>query len=144
MVTELDMLDYSTQGAFGDGTTWGTDSENPVVVRAGTSIFEDVGVVDALRLIETVPGLVILDVRMPVEFADERISGAINLDFYRDDFEQCISALDRDARYLLYCRSGGRSAFTLETMQRLGFMHVAHMAPGMEGWVDAGLPVVRD
>ncbi|RMF09546.1 MAG: rhodanese-like domain-containing protein, partial [Alphaproteobacteria bacterium] len=94
------------------------------------------------HLIGTIPGLVVLDVRTPVEHADGRIRLSRNMDFFADDFEQQISALDRQASYLIYCRSGGRSRFTLDLLEELGFSNAVHMPAGMEGWCAAGLPVV--
>lgn len=101
----------------------------------------DVDLMTAVRMIESLPDLVILDVRMPVEHAEHRIQDSINLDFYADDFEHQLAQFDRQASYLVYCRSGGRSAFTLDIMQDLGFIDFAHMPVGIEGWIQAGFPV---
>lgn len=101
----------------------------------------EVDVKVAMHLIESIPCLVVLDVRMPVEFSEGRIRQSLNLDFYADDFEHALAGLDRQASYLVYCRSGGRSAYTLEMMEALGFASAIHMPAGIEGWRAAGLPV---
>ena len=53
--------------------------------------------------------------------------GLRRLDFYRDDFADRLAELDRDARYLLYCRSGNRSAETRSLMEDLGFADVRNI-----------------
>ena len=55
-------------------------------------------------------GLVILDVRTAMEFSDGHINGAVNLDYKDESFREKLSALDTSATYVVYCRSGRRSA----------------------------------
>ena len=86
--------------------------------------------------------LVVLDVRTPQEFQEGHLEDATMIDFYRDDFRSQLESLDKDATYLLYCRSGNRSGQTRALMQELGFTDVADVSGGILAWVDAGLPVV--
>lgn len=88
--------------------------------------------------------LVILDVRTPEEFEEGHIDGAVMLDFYRDDFADELSRLDRDVPYVVYCRSGNRSGQTRAMMDELGFASVADVDGGIVGWVAADLPVVTE
>jgi rhodanese-related sulfurtransferase len=99
----------------------------------------------ALELLQDPPeGLVVLDVRTTGEFEAGHLEGAIQLDFYADDFETRVGALDRNVPYLLYCQSGGRSASTLNTMRGLGFRQVYEIDGGYGAWTAAGLPVAQD
>ena len=50
------------------------------------------------------------------KFADGHIDGAVMIDFYADSFADDIAALDPDATYLVYCRSGNRSGQTTALM----------------------------
>ncbi|MEQ8425755.1 MAG: rhodanese-like domain-containing protein, partial [Cyclobacteriaceae bacterium] len=59
---------------------------------------------------------VILDVRTRGEVAQGYISGATNIDFRGDDFEERLNALDKEATYFVYCGSGGRSRQTADRM----------------------------
>jgi len=87
------------------------------------------------------PGdLVVLDVRTQEEFDDGHLANAVMLDFYRDDFRERLSELDRDVPYLLYCRSGNRSGQAFELMNELGFTDVADIDGGILAWQEAGLP----
>jgi phage shock protein E len=87
------------------------------------------------------PGLVVLDVRTPDEFAAGHLAGAVNLDFYGATFGDDLAALDTGAPYVLYCRRGNRSADAREMMRSLGFLEVHEIAGGIDAWVAAGLPV---
>ena len=103
--------------------------------------------VDAARFAEVVNDgsdrLVILDVRTPEEFAAAHIPRAINLDYYRASFPSDLAALDRDAEYAVYCRSGNRSGETLLLMEGLGFTNVSHLGGGVIDWHESGFPLER-
>ena len=85
---------------------------------------------------------ILLDVRTPEEFDEAHLDGALLIDFYRDDFESAIDELDRDASYVIYCRSGNRSGQTRELMAELGFTDVADIDGGIVAWRAEGLPTV--
>lgn len=87
-------------------------------------------------------GLVVLDVRTSEEFAGQRLPDATMIDFYSPDFAQQIADLDRDAPYLLYCRSGNRSGQAAELMEELGFTDVQDVDGGIVSWLEAGHPFV--
>jgi rhodanese-related sulfurtransferase len=87
------------------------------------------------------PSFVLLDVRTPEEFARERIAGARNLDFHSPRFREELAVMDRDWTYLLYCRTGNRSAKSLPVLRELGFRHVLHLTEGIRAWKDGGHPV---
>lgn len=94
---------------------------------------------EALRL--AAQGAVVLDVRTPEEYADGHLEGARNLNL-ADDFEGAVSALPRTGRYVVYCRSGNRSAQAAAVMMGLGFTAVAD-AGGLDNLAQAGGKVVR-
>jgi len=80
------------------------------------------------------PGVVILDVRTPDETAQGKIEGAIEIDFYSDNFESEIEKLDPEKTYLVYCRSGNRSAKTCNLMASKGFKHCYNLLGGYKAW----------
>jgi rhodanese-related sulfurtransferase len=87
--------------------------------------------------------VVILDIRTAKEFNSGHLKGAVNVDFYADDFEQQLSKLDRSTEYLMHCRSGGRSSRSLKTFKKLGFKHIIHMDGGIKAWNKAKLPTTK-
>lgn len=99
------------------------------------------GLVDAARaeeLIETVEDLVVLDVRTPEEFAAGVLPGAILIDINDPSFTNEVSTLDTDLPYLVYCRSGNRSAAAVEIMGELGFTEIYELTDGIQAWVASG------
>jgi rhodanese-related sulfurtransferase len=85
----------------------------------------------------------IVDVRTPAEYQSGHIEGAVNIDIYAADFEARLKGLERNSSYLVYCRSGARSAQASQTMFNLGFVHVFNMLDGISGWTAAGYPVTQ-
>lgn len=107
-----------------------------------TAVFDLTSAPEAQQLLADAPaGLTILDIRTPDEFSTGHIAGAANLDFYEPQFGAELDALDKDQPYLVYCRSGNRSASAIETMKSLGFTEVYELDGGIVSWVGAGLPV---
>lgn len=62
----------------------------------------------------------IIDVRTPGEFASGHVEGAVNIDVLEPTFDAQVAALDSDEVYLVYCRSGNRSADAVDRMAALG------------------------
>jgi len=88
------------------------------------------------------PEFVIVDVRTPDEFGDGHLEDAINIDFYADSFRDDLNQLDKSDTYLIYCRSGNRSAQALTTMNDLGFSDIHDMG-GIIDWAAEGFPVAQ-
>lgn len=95
---------------------------------------------DAQALVES-GDVEVLDVRTPEEYAQGHIEGATLVDFYEPDFAERIGRLDRDREYVVYCRSGNRSAQATALMAEQGFTAVNDIEGGILAWEAAGLPV---
>lgn len=91
---------------------------------------------------------VVLDVRTAEEFNAGHIapSGAriLNIDISSGNFRGRIDQLDRNGKYLVYCRTGNRSRVAVEYMQSAGFEWIYHMDRGIVAWEAADLPVVAE
>lgn len=85
----------------------------------------------------------ILDVRTHEEFKAGHIANAVVIDFYNDNFASELQKLDKQESYLVYCRTGRRSANALELMKRLGFKEAYNMKGGITQWSKEGLPVAH-
>ena len=85
--------------------------------------------------------VVVLDIRTPEEFEAGVIEGAINIDFYEPSFASTLDALDKDAEYVVYCRSGNRSGQARQTFESLGFTNVTEIEGGIVAWSTSGFPV---
>lgn len=87
---------------------------------------------------------VILDVRTPEEVAEGHLPGAKNIDVQGDLFQVSIEQLDKDKTYLLYCRSGKRTAVAGTKMKAAGFKNVYMMDGGITAWKEKGKPITND
>lgn len=87
---------------------------------------------------------VILDVRDPDEFAAGHIDNAVNRCLNCvSSFAESVADLDRSHTYLVYCRSGRRSATASGVMAAEGFTNVYNMTGGFAQWQSLGLPAVQ-
>ena len=80
----------------------------------------------------------LLDVRTPEEYTAGHLKGAVNINFYEQTFEEKIDSLDKRKKYLVYCRSGGRSRQTMFLMRDLGFEEVCNLSGGILSWSEHG------
>lgn len=86
---------------------------------------------------------ILLDVRTPGEYGEERLAGAMLLDYYSPSFKEGLDKLDRGKTYLVYCRTGNRSGKAASLMKEMRFRNVHHLSGGIVKWKEAGLPTVR-
>jgi rhodanese-related sulfurtransferase len=91
---------------------------------AGTTEGTGVRTVGASEAVKVLDSRVVIDVRSPAEVAEGAITGATVLDFNAGEFEAKIGDYDRNAAYLVYCRSGSRSGQAVAIMKELGFSDV--------------------
>ncbi len=85
---------------------------------------------------------VLLDIRTEKEFQTGHLVHALQSDFYQTaSFSAYLDHLDKTIPYLIYCRSGHRSALAIKLMQQKGFTHVSDMAGGYTAWLAQGFPV---
>ncbi|MFC2019822.1 rhodanese-like domain-containing protein [Chloroflexota bacterium] len=113
---------------------------------APAQIIRDITPKEAYALIQDNKGdtdFVIIDVRTPEEVADGYIAGSINLNSALQTFREDLDRLDKNKTYLVYCRSGARSARAVGIMAELGFREVYNMLGGIGGWQGEGFPVVK-
>lgn len=92
--------------------------------------------------VEMGPDVTVVDVRTPEEFAMGHLDGAVNISLTSGNFEQEIQSLDPTGKYIIYCRTGNRSAQAVDIMTDLGFENL-HDAGSMEdGAQYTGLDIV--
>jgi rhodanese-related sulfurtransferase len=78
--------------------------------------------------------VVYLDVREPNEWNLGHLPNAIHIP--RGNLESNIEArVGREQTIVIYCARGNRSALAADTLQQMGYEHVASMAEGFGGWI---------
>ncbi len=107
------------------------------LINAAKSRIREVDPSDVAQM----PGhVVLLDVREPNETNLARPKGAVVIP--RGLLEGSVeAAVPRDARVVIVCASGNRSALAADTMQQMGYTDVASLRGGFKAWHAAGLPV---
>ena len=114
-----------------------------VAVGCSTSAGSDTATVSLVSAADAVVMLedrTIVDVRTPEEYATGHVVGAVNIPVEADDFAERISELDPDEPYLVYCRSGRRSAIAADQMAAAGFSDIVD-AGALEDLARAGAPI---
>ena len=87
---------------------------------------------------------IVIDVRTPEEYGSGHLDGAVNIDVNSGGFAEQIATLDPAGDYVVYCRSGNRSAQAVKIMEGLGFEEVRD-AGGVNAAADAtGLEIVTN
>jgi rhodanese-related sulfurtransferase len=109
---------------------------------AAAANLRDVTPEAAYEALEADPSIVVLDIRTPGEFSRGHVEGAINIDYYADDFAERIASLDPQKTYVMYCQAGGRSHALMRAFSKTEFKDVMHIPAGFSGWRREGLPFV--
>ena len=79
---------------------------------------------------------VLLDVRAPMEYEDNHIKGAINIQV--SDLRTRHNELNKDKTTILMCSTGNRSSLGASILEQHGFRDVYNVAGGMSGYSAAG------
>ena len=94
--------------------------------------------------IEVSTDTVVIDVRTPEEYAGGHLDGAVNVNLQSGSFEQDILEFPLEGDYVLYCRSGNRSAQAAAIMADLGFTNVQDAGSVQSASSATGIPIVTD
>ena len=89
--------------------------------------YDNINLKKALDLMSKSTNLVLLDVRTPEEYMGGSAPNSINIDVLNTDFKSKIDLLDKNKEYIVYCRSGNRSAIASSIMATNGFLHVYNL-----------------
>lgn len=108
------------------------------LLAATKAEIREVETAEAAELRDAGGNVVVLDVREPDENAQGSIPGAVFIP--RGQLESNIENKipDKDAKILIHCASGVRSAFAAKTLSELGYADVASVAGGFNKWKDEG------
>jgi len=78
----------------------------------------------AKEIMDSEENIVILDVRTPEEFEEERIANSVLLPDYEISQKASSTLTDKNQVILVYCRSGRRSEIAAKELVKLGFTNV--------------------
>lgn len=108
-------------------------------VPVGDGSYTDVSVAGLSALLEN-KDFPLINVHIPYEGEIEGTDAFIPF----NEIEANLDSLpdDKDARIVLYCRSGSMSAQSAETLVKLGYTDVWNLDGGMIAWKNSGRPLL--
>ena len=86
--------------------------------------YRTVSMDEAIALMKSESGYIILDVRTPKEYAEGHIPGAINVPNERIGADPISELPDKGQLILVYCRSGRRSKEASDKLVKLGYTNI--------------------
>ena len=95
--------------------------------------YRQVSMDQAISMMETESGYIILDVRTPEEFAEKHIPGALNIPNETIGTEEIPELPNKEQLILVYCRSGNRSKQASEKLVALGYTNIVEFG-GINDW----------
>jgi rhodanese-related sulfurtransferase len=135
LVTLLISMIFVVVVSCGGGTTNNeVGKTTPSTPVTGTKAeYRKISASEAKTMIDSKEPLIILDVRTAGEFADGHIEGALNIANETIGSEKPSGLPDLDAKILVYCRSGNRSAQAANKLIAMGYTQVYDFG-GLNTW----------
>jgi rhodanese-related sulfurtransferase len=114
------------------------------LVKDAKARVKETNVADVKRRMDSGEKFLLIDVREDNEWAKGHLPGAVHLSkgIIERDIEQRVP--DTETKLILYCGGGFRSAIAGDNLQKMGYTNVESMDGGWKGWLEAGLPTVKD
>ncbi len=114
------------------------------LVNEAKKKIKETNVAEVKRRTDAGEKFLLVDVREDNEWTKGHLPGAVHMGrgIIERDIEQRVP--DTNAKLILYCGGGFRSALVAENLQKMGYDNVESMGGGWRGWLEAGLPIARD
>ena len=91
--------------------------------------------------LESGESVTILDVREPAEWEEAHIPEAKHLPRGLLEYQAAEQLPDKDARIVVHCASGGRSALATRSLKEMGYTNDANMEGGINAWRERGYEI---
>ncbi|MDQ3192722.1 MAG: rhodanese-like domain-containing protein [Bacteroidota bacterium] len=115
-----------------------------ITFTAGCSLAQkqqgDLSALEFSQLLNEKKGVVV-DIRTPEEYKTGHIPGAVNINYYDEDFLQNLqNEYSIEKPLFIYCASANRSTKAMILMKKNGFTEVYNLLNGIPAWTKEGLP----
>jgi hydroxyacylglutathione hydrolase len=117
----------------------GGETAAPAVEEIDLTTLPDNVDVDTVEAVRQNPGVYLLDVREPNEYAAGHIPGITLIPM--GEVAARLSELPRDKEIIVTCRTGNRSSQVADLLREQGFTNVHNMTGGIVAWEEAGYAV---
>jgi len=113
------------------------------LVNAAKSRIREIDITGYERLRASGEKHVLIDTRENDEWAAGHAAGAVHLGkgIIERDIESKVP--QKDAKLVLYCGGGYRSALAADALREMGYTNVVSLDGGWRAWQAAGLPVEK-
>ncbi len=125
---------------LGAGLLWAEDLTAKDLVAMAKAEITSIDVAKAKSILDE-GGYLFIDVREHAEYKMGHISGAINIPRGLIEFKIAGEASEKDAKVVVYCKSGGRSSLSTQSLEKLGYTALLNMDGGWLAWEKAEYPV---
>lgn len=82
-----------------------------------------------------------VDCRTEKEFKRGHVPGSMNIPRGLLEFRINSKIEDKNAKIVMYCKTGGRSCLATCTLCRMGYKNVSSLEGGWKAWEKAGYPI---
>lgn len=117
------------------------EQDQSTLSKTTTSVAESVDADRFADLMKNPESVTILDVRTDREIEKGKIPGAVQIDFYDDNFREKIAELPKDKPVLVYCAVGGRSTNAMQLLKSVGVTSVYNLEGGFDSWKKLDMPI---
>jgi rhodanese-related sulfurtransferase len=113
------------------------------LVKDAKARIKEISVEDLKKLQATEAKFTLIDVREDNEWTAEHAAGATHIGrgILDRDIETKVPA--KDAKLVLYCGGGSRSALAADALTKMGYTDVTSLSGGMRAYKSAGLPTEK-
>ena len=117
------------------GIIGGADGPTSIIIaeKGEKTMYEQITAEEAKKIMDSGEECIILDTREQDEFDEGHIPGAILIPYTEIENKAEEMLPDKDARILVYCRSGRRSKIASESLVELGYSNVKEFG-GIIDW----------
>lgn len=114
------------------------------LVNEARSRIRETNVAEIKRRLDSGEKFALVDVREESEWTRGHLPDAVYLGKGIIERDVEMRFPNKNGELILYCGGGFRSALAAENLQKMGYKNVASMDGGWRGWLEAGLPTVKD
>ncbi|MBK7217667.1 MAG: rhodanese-like domain-containing protein [Candidatus Promineofilum sp.] len=117
----------------------GQETAAPAVEEIDLTTLADSVDAATVNAVKDNPGVFLIDVREPDEYAAGHIPGITLIPM--GEVAARLAELPRDKEIIVTCRTGNRSGQVADLLREQGFTNVHNMSGGIVAWEEAGYPV---